>query len=96
MLLKKCKACLETIETDKFTFRINSYGKRYPLSVCKACKARAARINRKDLESEMAVVKEYDPREFIFEDDPRALKEEQYGKVNKLATVLPTDGISYD
>ena len=33
MLLKKCKACLETIETDKFTFRINSYGKRYPLSV---------------------------------------------------------------
>ena len=44
----------------------------------------------------MAVVKEYDPREFIFEDDPRALKEEQYGKVNKLATVLPTDGISYD
>jgi hypothetical protein len=96
MLLKKCKACLETIETDKFTFRINSYGKRYPLSVCKACKARAARINRNDLESEMAVVKEYDPREFIFEDDPRALKEEQYGKVNKLATVLPTDGISYD
>ena len=96
MLLKKCKACLETIETDKFTFRIYSYGKRYPLSVCKACKARAARINRNDLESEMAVVKEYDPREFIFEDDPRALKEEQYGKVNKLATVLPTDGISYD
>jgi hypothetical protein len=96
MLLKKCKVCLETIETDKFTFRINSYGKRYPLSVCKACKARAARINRNDLESEMAVVKEYDPREFIFEDDPRALKEEQYGKVNKLATVLPTDGISYD
>lgn len=96
MLLKKCKACLETIETDKFTFRINSYGKKYPLTVCKACKARAARINRNDLESEMSVVKEYDPREFIFEDDPRALKEEQYGKVNKLATVLPFNGISYD
>ena len=54
MLLKKCKACLETIETDKFTFRINSYGKRYPLSVCKACKARAARINRNDLETEIS------------------------------------------
>ena len=96
MLLKKCKACLETIETDKFTFRINSYGKRYPLSVCKACKNRAARINRKDLETEISVVREHDPKEFIFEDDPRALKEEHFGRVNRVATVLPTDGISYD
>ena len=88
---KKCKQCLETKDIYDFARTRDNYDKIKYLTVCKACKSYNVSLSRK-AKKEIEVVIEQDPLEHsstAFEDDPRAAKELEYGKVVRLPTYVP-------
>ena len=76
-----------------FARTTDSYGKIKYLTLCKACKSLAAR-NRRKAEKIIKVVLNPDPLEQApdaFKDDPKAEKENDYGKVVRVPTYVRGD-----
>ena len=90
---KTCKQCKETKSIFMFARTTDSYGKIKYLSFCKACKSLAAR-NRRKADKIIQVVLEPNPLEqskTAFKDDPKAEKENDYGKVVRVPTYVRGD-----
>jgi hypothetical protein len=89
-MIKKCKQCKESKPIMMFAKARNAYNVMKYLTVCKACKAYNTRMTRQKQKFEK-INSRYDPleqSENAFEDDPRALKEVEYGRVTRNITSL--------
>ena len=89
-MLKTCKQCKESKPIIMFAKARNAYNVMKYLTVCKACKAYNTRMTRQKQKFEK-INSQYDPLEQsknAFEDDPRALKEVEYGRVTRNTTSL--------
>jgi len=89
-MIKTCKICNESKPLIMFAKARNAYNVMKYLTVCKACKACQIKLIRQKQKVEK-INSQYDPLEQsknAFEDDPRALKEVEYGRVTRNATSL--------
>ena len=89
-MIKTCKICNESKPLIMFAKARNAYNVMKYLTVCKACKASQIKLIRQKQKVEK-INSQYDPLEQsknAFEDDPRALKEVEYGRVTRNATSL--------
>ena len=95
---KTCKNCKETKPIDLFGTYRDPYNRVKPNGVCKLCKSHQQKVNRQKYGKVVVKheIKEADPKELNFEDDPKGINEIQYGRVRTQATYVPTGGISYD
>ena len=95
---KTCKNCKETKPLDLFGTYRDPYNRVKPNGVCKLCKSYQQKVNRQKYGKVVVKheIKEADPEELNFEDDPKAKDEIQYGRVSRNPTTLPSNGISYD
>jgi len=89
-MIKTCKICNESKPLIMFAKAKDPYDKVKYLTVCKACKAYQVKLMRQKQKAEK-IDSKYDPLEQsknAFEDDPRALKEVEYGRVTRNTTSL--------
>jgi protein-arginine kinase activator protein McsA len=89
-MIKTCKQCKESKPLIMFAKARNAYNIMKYLTVCKACKSYNTRMTRQKQKFKN-INSQYDPLEQsknAFEDDPRALKEVEYGKVTRNTTSL--------
>jgi len=89
-MLKKCKECNITKSISVFPRSKNSFNKVVYLAVCKVCKAAKVKAKRESNKLNKCISK-YDALEQsanAFEDDPRALKEVEYGRVVRKPTTM--------
>ena len=89
--MKQCKKCNVIKHNSLFGhYRCQVSDVKKIRNVCKRCLANKAKITRTfKINKDDFKPGEYDPAEHWFEDDPRALKENDVGKVPHIQTHLP-------
>ena len=94
---RTCKVCKQTKLIDQYGTYRDPFNRVKPNGVCKLCKSHQQKVNRQKYGKVVKhEIKEVDPEELNFEDDPKAKDEIQYGRVSRNPTTLPSNGISYD
>ena len=88
--MKQCKNCNVIKHNSLFGhYRCQVSDVKKIRNVCKRCLAYKAKLKRNGVEESDLKPGEYDPAEHWFEDDPRALKENDVGKVPHIETHVP-------